>query len=170
MKYHKQGAYNSRNALSLRSGCQHCRITVWEGCAPSVDSRGRLSLPLLADGASRYHWAYGHIILISALIVMWPSPVSLCLKSPSAFSYKDLLLDWGPTLIQSHFISRSLPWWYLQRPHLQIRSHSKVPSGHEFGVTSGCPALWKLTHYKETWKVALLESNVHKGLPILFFF
>ena len=64
---------------------------------------------------------------------------SLCLCLSCSALLRTLTLDVGSTLIQDDFIST---FNCLQRPCLQIRFHSHVPDGHEFGgvpFTLGLP-------------------------------
>ena len=131
----RQTLHHLRHQRSLKSRSQH-------GHAPWQALAGHLLL-LPASGGSWHFFAWGCMTLISASILMWPSPL-VCLKFPSSFSCKgtshwirahpkfSIILSWDPS-------------WYLQKPCFQI-SHICRYEGWDldvsFGWTQFSPLQW----------------------------
>lgn len=70
-----------------------------------------------------------HITPISASAAAWSSPLCLCVclsVSNSPFLVRTPFFRLEPALIWYN-------WWYLQRPYVEIKSHSWVLGEHEFG-------------------------------------
>ena len=68
-------------------------------------------------------------VLLSSRVILLCLSVCMCVSSPLLI--RTSVIGFRTKQILDNFIL-SLPWLYLQRPYLRIRSHSKVLSIHEF--------------------------------------